>query len=52
MRLAPYRIHLALIMRVEAVPRGYGTDHRAWLTPWSADRITAQLRLLDGPAAP
>jgi fructosamine-3-kinase len=50
-RLALYRIYLALIMRVEAVPRGYDGPHRAWLTAWSGERITAQLRLLDTAAA-
>jgi aminoglycoside phosphotransferase (APT) family kinase protein len=46
-RLALYRIYLALIMRVEATPRGYDGPHRDWLTAWSGERITAQLRLLD-----
>ncbi|GAA5022331.1 hypothetical protein GCM10025734_78440 [Kitasatospora paranensis] len=50
-RLALYRIHLALIMRVEAAPRGYEGPHRDWLTAWSGERVTAQLRLLDTAAA-
>ncbi|CAL9635824.1 phosphotransferase family protein [Streptomyces sp. enrichment culture] len=46
-RLALYRVYLALIMRVEAAPRGYGADHRAWLTSWSETRVTDQLAVLD-----
>ncbi|WP_063749054.1 aminoglycoside phosphotransferase family protein [Streptomyces sp. NRRL B-24484] len=50
-RLALYRIHLALVMRVESAPRGYAPEHTAWLLSWSADRITEQLAVLDGLAA-
>jgi aminoglycoside phosphotransferase (APT) family kinase protein len=46
-RLALYRVYLALIMRVEAVPRGYTADRTAWLTTWSATRIAEQLAVLD-----
>ncbi|MFG2823737.1 phosphotransferase family protein [Kitasatospora sp. NPDC048365] len=46
-RLALYRIYLALIMRVEAAPRGYAPDHTAWLVEWSAQRIAEQLVVLD-----
>lgn len=46
-RLALYRVYLALIMRVEAAPRGYTSDHTAWLTTWSANRVTEQLAVLD-----
>ncbi|MFG3041436.1 phosphotransferase [Streptomyces sp. NPDC048330] len=50
-RLALYRIYLALIMRVESVPRAYEGDFAAWLDTWSAERVTAQLAVLDAPDA-
>lgn len=46
-RLALYRVYLALVMRVESVPRAYGGEFAAWLDTWSADRITDQLAALD-----
>ncbi|MDV5143861.1 phosphotransferase [Streptomyces sp. SBC-4] len=46
-RLALYRVYLALVMRVEAVPRAYGGEFAAWLDTWSVDRITEQLATLD-----
>ncbi|WP_106970132.1 MULTISPECIES: phosphotransferase family protein [Streptomyces] len=46
-RLALYRVYLALIMRIEAVPRRYDPDRTHWLTTWSATRITEQLALLE-----
>ncbi|WP_051845683.1 phosphotransferase family protein [Streptomyces globisporus] len=46
-RLALYRVYLALVMRVEAAPRAYGGDFAAWLDTWSADRVTEQLAALD-----
>jgi aminoglycoside phosphotransferase (APT) family kinase protein len=45
-RLALYRIYLALIMRVESVPRAYGPDHAGRLRSWSDERIPQQLTLL------
>ncbi|CAM5524429.1 phosphotransferase family protein [Streptomyces narbonensis] len=46
-RLALYRVYLALVMRVEAVPRAYGGEFAAWLDTWSAERVARQLALLD-----
>ncbi|MEU7071671.1 aminoglycoside phosphotransferase family protein [Streptomyces narbonensis] len=46
-RLALYRVYLALVMRVEAVPRAYGGEFAAWLDTWSAERVTRQLGVLD-----
>ncbi|MFD9049407.1 phosphotransferase family protein [Streptomyces zaomyceticus] len=46
-RLALYRVYLALVMRVESVPRSYGGDFAAWLDTWSADRVAEQLAVLD-----
>ncbi|WP_329274953.1 phosphotransferase family protein [Streptomyces sp. NBC_00691] len=46
-RLALYRVYLALVMRVESVPRAYGGDFAAWLDAWSADRVMEQLAVLD-----
>ncbi|MFC9701212.1 phosphotransferase family protein [Streptomyces sp. NPDC056943] len=46
-RLALYRVHLALVMRVESVPRAYGGEFAAWLDTWSAERVTRQLAVLD-----
>ncbi|MCT4352260.1 aminoglycoside phosphotransferase family protein [Streptomyces sp. Je 1-79] len=46
-RLALYRVYLALVMRVEAAPRAYGGDFASWLDTWSADRLTEQLAVLD-----
>ncbi|MFB7588661.1 phosphotransferase family protein [Streptomyces sp. NPDC056169] len=46
-RLALYRVYLALVMRVEAVPRVYGGELAAWLDTWSAERVTQQLAALD-----
>ncbi|MFK4593373.1 phosphotransferase family protein [Streptomyces pristinaespiralis] len=50
-RLALYRIYLALIMRVESIPRAYGPEHSTWLRSWSTERITQQLAVLDRLAA-
>ncbi|MFE0775287.1 phosphotransferase [Streptomyces sp. NPDC058861] len=49
-RLALYRIHLALVMRVEAVPRAYDGGFATWLDTWSAGRVTEQLAVLDALA--
>ncbi|MFE5711865.1 phosphotransferase family protein [Streptomyces sp. NPDC056501] len=46
-RLALYRVYLALVMRVESVPRAYGGEFAAWLDTWSAERVTRQLAVLD-----
>ncbi|GGT20980.1 phosphotransferase [Streptomyces tanashiensis] len=46
-RLALYRVYLALVMRVESVPRAYGGDFATWLDSWSAERVGEQLGLLD-----
>ncbi|MFG2835397.1 phosphotransferase family protein [Streptomyces zaomyceticus] len=46
-RLALYRVYLALVMRVESVPRAYGGEFAAWLDTWSAGRLTEQLAVLD-----
>ncbi|MFB8046896.1 phosphotransferase, partial [Streptomyces hydrogenans] len=46
-RLALYRVHLALVMRAESVPRGYEGAFAHWLDTWSAEHLTAQLALLD-----
>ncbi|MFF2302545.1 phosphotransferase [Streptomyces sp. NPDC058128] len=46
-RLALYRVYLALVMRVESVPRAYGGEFAAWLDTWSADRVMEQLAVLD-----
>ncbi|MGW1927215.1 phosphotransferase [Streptomyces massasporeus] len=46
-RLALYRVYLALVMRVESVPRAYGGDHAVRLDGWSADRVMEQLAVLD-----
>ncbi|MFE5593575.1 phosphotransferase family protein [Streptomyces sp. NPDC056549] len=46
-RLALYRVYLALVMRVESVPRAYGGDFATWLDAWSAERVGEQLALLD-----
>ncbi|WP_426368481.1 phosphotransferase family protein [Streptomyces sp. E-08] len=46
-RLALYRVYLALVMRVESVPRAYGGDVATWLDTWSAERVREQLALLD-----
>ena len=46
-RLALYRVYLALVMRVEAVPRAYGGEFAAWLDTWSAERVTRQLATLN-----
>ncbi|MEV6206988.1 hypothetical protein [Kitasatospora sp. NPDC051914] len=46
-RLALYRIHLALVMRVESAPRRYAPDHTAWLLSWSAERVAEQLAVLE-----
>ncbi|MFF2777316.1 phosphotransferase family protein [Streptomyces sp. NPDC058052] len=46
-RLALYRIYLALVMRVESVPRGYEGEFASWLDSWSAERIAAQAAVLD-----
>ncbi|MFF8410797.1 phosphotransferase family protein [Streptomyces omiyaensis] len=46
-RLALYRVYLALVMRVESVPRAYGGEFAARLDTWSAGRIEEQLALLD-----
>ncbi|MGW4705872.1 phosphotransferase family protein [Streptomyces sp. NPDC004285] len=46
-RLALYRVYLALVMRVEAVPRAYDGDFAVWLDTWSAARVREQLALLD-----
>ncbi|WP_405014567.1 phosphotransferase family protein [Kitasatospora sp. NBC_01539] len=46
-RLALYRLYLALIMRVEAVPRAYEGGHAAWLDGWSDGRIQEQLAVLE-----
>ncbi|MFI6416281.1 phosphotransferase [Streptomyces sp. NPDC050842] len=46
-RLALYRVYLALVMRVESVPRAYGGEFAAWLDTWSVDRVTEQLAALD-----
>ncbi|MFE1319862.1 phosphotransferase family protein [Kitasatospora phosalacinea] len=45
-RLALYRTYLALIMRVESVPRAYTGDFAAWVETWSAERVTEQLAVL------
>ncbi|MFF8837625.1 phosphotransferase family protein [Streptomyces sp. NPDC015130] len=50
-RLALYRVYLALVMRVESVPRAYGGEHAAWLDTWSAGRVTEQLAVLDALAS-
>lgn len=50
-RLALYRVYLALVMRVESVPRAYGGEFAAWLDTWSADRVTEQLAVLDALAS-
>ena len=46
-RLALYRLYLALVMRVESVPRGYEGGHAEWLETWSAGRIAEQFAVLD-----
>ncbi|MFH9726541.1 phosphotransferase family protein [Streptomyces sp. NPDC017254] len=46
-RLALYRVYLALVMRVESVPRAYGGEFASRLDTWSADRVTEQLAVLD-----
>ncbi|MBP2586954.1 fructosamine-3-kinase [Streptomyces sp. PvR006] len=46
-RLALYRVYLALVMRVESVPRAYGGEFAARLDTWSADRVMEQLAVLD-----
>lgn len=46
-RLALYRVYLALVMRVESAPRAYGGDFATWLDTWSADRVMEQLAVLD-----
>ncbi|MFB7278678.1 phosphotransferase [Streptomyces hydrogenans] len=46
-RLALYRVYLALVMRAESVPRAYEGAFAHWLDTWSAERLTAQLALLD-----
>ncbi|WP_055600581.1 phosphotransferase family protein, partial [Streptomyces aureus] len=46
-RLALHRVYLALVMRVESVPRAYGGEFAAWLDTWSADRVMEQLAVLD-----
>ncbi|TXS54226.1 phosphotransferase family protein [Streptomyces sp. t39] len=43
LRLALYRAYLYLIMLVEAGPRGYGAEQRAWLRDTVAPRFTAAL---------
>ncbi|MFI8434422.1 phosphotransferase family protein [Streptomyces sp. NPDC079020] len=50
-RLALYRIYLALIMRVETAPRAYAEDVVAEIESWSAARITEQLTVLDDAEA-
>ncbi|MFI9209464.1 hypothetical protein ACIGW7_15130 [Streptomyces sp. NPDC053253] len=46
-RLALYRVYLALVMRVESVPRAYGGEFAARLDTWSAWRVTRQLAVVD-----
>ncbi|GAA2494592.1 hypothetical protein [Streptomyces gobitricini] len=46
-RLALYRVYLALVMRVERVPRAYAPDHAAWLRSWSDERVPEQLAVLN-----
>ncbi|MEU2548674.1 phosphotransferase [Streptomyces roseolus] len=46
-RLALYRVYLALVMRVESVPRSYEGEFASWLDTWSAERVTEQVALLD-----
>ncbi|MFI9741582.1 hypothetical protein [Streptomyces sp. NPDC052494] len=46
-RLALHRVYLALVMRVEAVPRAYGGEFAARLDTWSAERVTRQHAVLD-----
>ncbi|GGR56166.1 phosphotransferase family protein [Streptomyces roseolus] len=46
-RLALYRVYLALVMRVESVPRSYEGEFASWLDTWSAERVTEQAALLD-----
>ncbi|MFD0431715.1 phosphotransferase family protein [Streptomyces zhihengii] len=43
LRLALYRAYLYLIMLVEAGPRGYGTEQRAWLRGTVEPLFTAAL---------
>ncbi|MFJ5074130.1 hypothetical protein ACIP8Z_05935 [Streptomyces sp. NPDC088553] len=46
-RLPLYRVYLALVMRVDSVPRAYGGDVAVWLDTWSADRVRVQLAVPD-----
>ncbi|MFJ2054718.1 phosphotransferase family protein [Streptomyces sp. NPDC087908] len=46
-RLALYRVYLALVMRVESAPRAYGEGFAAWLDTWSTARVGEQLAVLD-----
>ncbi|MGJ7417437.1 phosphotransferase [Streptomyces cinereoruber] len=49
-RLALYRVHLALVMRVEAVPRAYDGGFATWLDTWSTGRVAEQLAVLEALA--
>ncbi|MFE5795386.1 phosphotransferase [Streptomyces sp. NPDC056503] len=50
-RLALYRVYLALVMRVESVPRAYDGEFASWLDAWSAERVTRQVAVLDASGA-
>jgi aminoglycoside phosphotransferase (APT) family kinase protein len=47
-RLAMYRCYLYLIMLVEAEPRGFTGEHRAWLAQRVVTALLAELRTLSG----